>query len=100
MFCLFVLLCLTVRIIAIEVKICFLNIPNNFRWVNLGTPLAGNNSFTAISDFKSEMFDPYLSWTLVSVESVTHDVDHFVLEPPKLKVSRDNTIEKEDKRVY
>jgi hypothetical protein len=57
------------------------------RWTNIGDPLSGNNSFSPITQFQSESFDEFRSWTLVSREPVTHDVDHYVLEPPKNIVS-------------
>ena len=60
---------------------------SELRWPNLGTPLTGNNSFVTCAQFESRSFDEYRTWTLVSREPVTHDVDHYVFEPPKHMVS-------------
>lgn len=57
------------------------------RWPAVGSALPGNNMFVPVSEFRSESFEEYLPWALASVENVTHDVMHFVFDPPQNMVS-------------
>ena len=53
--------------------------------------ISGNENFCPVSEFRSESFDEFRLWTIASRDPVTHDVDHYVLEPPKDMVSQGGT---------
>ena len=43
--------------------------------------------FMPISEFRNDIFHEYRQWKILSRDPVTHDVDHYILQPPKDIVS-------------